>query len=113
MTDKQHFKKTTVDTMLIHLKMALLYCNIYSDVKDLTYDPEKEIVICEYYPGTLAKLQNGITYTLEINVACDSNSAMIKDVVERLDAFFRIGGKHDHIRRYKRYDDFTRFQRTI
>lgn len=89
MTYKQHFKKTTVDTMLKHLKMALSYCSIYSEVKDLTYDPENEVVICEYYPGTLAERENGITYTLEINVACDSNSAMIKDVVNRLDAFFR------------------------
>lgn len=88
MTDKQHFKKTTVDTMLKHLKMALLYCNIYSDVKDLTYDPENEVVICEYYPGTLADREKGITYTYEINVACDSNSAMIKDVITQLDSFF-------------------------
>jgi len=88
MTDKQHFKKTTTDTMLKHLKMALLYCNIYSDVKDLTYDPENEVVICEYYPGTLAAREDGLTYTLEINVACDSNSAMIKDVINRLDSFF-------------------------
>lgn len=87
MTDK-HFKKTTVDTMLKHLKMSLLYCNIYSDVKDLTYDPENEVVICEYYPGILADREKGITYTLEINVACDSNSAMIKDVINRLDSFF-------------------------
>ena len=84
----QYFKKITVDTMLKHLKMALLYCNVYSDVKDLTYDPENEAVICEYYAGTLAEREKGITYTLEINVACDSNSAMIKDVVNRLDAFF-------------------------
>ena len=90
MTDKQHFnfKKTTTDIMLKHLKMALLYCNIYSDVKDLTYDPENEVVICEYYPGTLADREKGITYTYEINVACDSNSAMIKDVITRLDSFF-------------------------
>ncbi len=88
MTDKQQFKKTTVDTMLKHLKMALLYCTIYSDVKDLTYDPEKEVVICEYYPGLMEQRQQGITYSLEINVACDSNSAMIKDVITRLDSFF-------------------------
>jgi len=45
-------------------------------------------VICEYYPGTLAAREDGLTYTLEINVACDSNSAMIKDVINRLDSFF-------------------------
>lgn len=88
MTDKQSFKKQQIDTMLKHLKMALLYCNIYSEVKDLTYDPEKEIVICEYYAGTLAEREKGITYKYEINVACDSNSAMIKDVITRLDSFF-------------------------
>lgn len=88
MTKSQAFKKMTIDTMLMHLKMSLSYCKIYSEIKNLTYDPENEVVICEYYPGTLADREKGITYTLEINVACDSNSAMIKDVINRLDSFF-------------------------
>ena len=86
MTNK-YFKKMQVDTMLKHLNMALSYCNIYQDVKRLSYDPEHEVVICEYYGGTIAD-RNRPVWTLQINVACDSNSAMIKDVIERLDAFF-------------------------
>ena len=88
MNDSKLFHKQNVDTMLKHLKMAMSYCNIYNDIKDLTYDPIKEAVICEYYPGTLEQRHQGITYKLEINVACDSNSAMIKDVITRLDSFF-------------------------
>lgn len=88
MADKQSFKKQQIDTMLKHLKMAMSYCTIYMDIKDLTYDPDKEVVICEYWSDTLAERKRGLAYKYEINVACDSNSAMIKDVVNRLDAFF-------------------------
>ena len=77
-----------IEEMLFFLKMALKRCSIYQDITDMIYDEEKEAVIVSYYPGTLADREKGITYTYEINVACDSNSAMIKDVVERLDAFF-------------------------
>lgn len=77
-----------IEEMIFFLKMALKKCSIYRDITDMIYDDEKEVVIVSYYAGTYAERQNGITYTLEINVACDSNSAMIKDVVNRLDAFF-------------------------
>lgn len=89
MSAKQ-FKKNQIDTMLKHLKMALSYCNIYQDIVDLTYDPDYEVVICSYAgPGVETSI--GISrpiWTLEINVACDSNSAMLMDVIKRLDAFF-------------------------
>lgn len=84
---KQEFRKTNIDTMLSHLNMALSYCNIYKDVKKLSYDPEHEVVICEYY-GPMDADRNRPVWTLEINVACDSNSAIIMDVIKRLDAFF-------------------------
>ena len=77
-----------IQQMLFYIKMACRHCTIYQDIKNLSYDQENEVVICEYYPGTLAARKDGLTYTLEINVACDSNSAMIKDVINRLDAFF-------------------------
>lgn len=77
-----------IEEMLFFLKMALKRCSIYQDIIDMIYDEEKEAVIVSYYAGTLAERQNGVTYTLEINVACDSNSAMIKDVITRLDSFF-------------------------
>ena len=81
------FRKTNIDTMLQHLKMSLSYCNIYQDIKKLSYDPEHEVVICEYYGATAADRTRPV-WTLEINVACDSNSAIIMDVIKRLDAFF-------------------------
>lgn len=82
----KEFQLLNINTMLKHLKMAMSYCNIYQDVTDLRYDPDKEVVICEYYSGLLTEPRK--TWTLEINVACDSNSAMIKDVITRLDSFF-------------------------
>ena len=87
MTNK-HFRKMQVDTMLKHLKMALSYCNIYQDIVDLTYDPDLEYVVCSYAGPAYGDASNRPIYKLEINVACDSYSAMIKDVVNRLDAFF-------------------------
>ena len=82
------FRKDQIDTMLKHLKMALGYCNIYQDIVDLSYDPDHEVVICSYAGPAYGAASNRPIYKLEINVACDSNSAMIKDVVERLDKFF-------------------------
>ena len=88
MTNKL-IKKMQIDTMLKHLKMALSYCSIYQDIRDLTYDPDKEVVICKYsYTMALDDKKRERTDIIEINVACDSNSAMIKDVIERLDNFF-------------------------
>lgn len=73
-----------IEEMLFFLKMALKRCSIYQDIIGMAYDQEKEAVIVSYY----AERNQGINYTLEINVACDSNSAMIKDVITRLDSFF-------------------------
>ena len=84
----KHFRKNQIDTMLKHLKMALGYCNIYQDVVDLSYDPDHEVVICSYAGPAYGDTSNRPIWSLEINVACDSNSAMIKDVIERLDNFF-------------------------
>ena len=84
----KNFRKNQIDTMLAHLKMALGYCNIYQDIISLEYDPDKEIVICAYAASAYVSASNRPMYKLEINVACDSNSAMIKDVVEQLDKFF-------------------------
>lgn len=77
-----------IEEMLFFLKMALKRCSIYQDIIGMAYDQEKEAVIVSYCAGTYAERKQGITYTLEINVACDSNSAMIKDVITRLDSFF-------------------------
>ena len=77
-----------IEEMLFFLKLALKKCSIYQDIRAITYDQEKEAVIVTYFTGTDAERLQGITYTLEINVACDSNSAMIKDVITRLDSFF-------------------------
>ena len=77
-----------IEEMLFFLKMALKRCSIYQDITDMIYDQDKEAVIVSYYAGTYEDRKQGITYTLEINVACDSNSAMIKDIITRLDSFF-------------------------
>lgn len=84
---KSKFQINQINTMLAHLKLAFKCCNMYSDIKDLMYNPAKETVDCLYYGS---RLPDGgrETYLLEINVACDSYSAMIHDVEERLYKFF-------------------------
>ena len=86
---KSKFEVMNINTMLKHLKMAMSYCNIYSEVADLVYDPETESVICKYWSGYHEDRMKGKTFELVINVACDSNSAIISDVVKRMDSFFR------------------------
>lgn len=84
--------KTAIDTMLTHLFLALKYCSIYQDLRGLEYDPDHDLVIATYaelhWDDELKKMIRGKEYHVDINVACDSNAAIIKDVVSRLQAFF-------------------------
>lgn len=84
--------KTAIDTMLVHLYLALKYCSIYEDLHGLEYDPDHDLVIATYshleWDDEQKKLIRGKEYHIDINVACDSNAAIIKDVVDRLKAFF-------------------------
>ena len=79
-------EKQNIEVMLKHLKMSMLKARMFSELKDLTYDPDQEVVKAEFYydEGTHTK-----TYVKEINVACDSNGAMIYDVVRVLYDFCR------------------------
>lgn len=83
--------KMTRDTMLKHLSMALKYCGPYEDIKNLEYDPHRGCVICTYQDivwdadHNWSEMQD---FILEINVECDSNAAMINDVVSRINKFF-------------------------
>lgn len=88
---KESETKLTRDVMLTHLCMALKYCQLYDEVRQLEYDPEREAVICTYKSNVWnddLKTQEVQDFTVEINVACDSNAAVIKDVINRLSAFF-------------------------
>ena len=77
----------TIEVMLKHLKMSMQKARMFSELKDLTYDPDQEIVIATFY-STSADADK-FTYDKHINVACDSNGAMIYDVVRVLYDFCR------------------------
>lgn len=89
---REEIGKTAIDTMLTHLYLALKYCSIYEDLHGLEYDPDHDLVIATYshveWDDELKKMVKGKEYHVDINVACDSNAAIIKDVVDRLKAFF-------------------------
>ena len=76
-----------INVMLKHLCLAMKYCNIYADLKELVYNAENETVEA-YYFGYMKSDGTRELYKTDVNVACDSNSAMISDVVNRLNHFF-------------------------
>ena len=84
---KSKFQIEQINTMLKHLLMAYKYCNMYSDLYDMIYNPERETVDVFYY-GYMKSDHTRETYKLEVNVACDSYAAMIDDVEKKLYKFF-------------------------
>ena len=88
-------EKQNIEVMLKHLKMSMLKARMFSELKDLTYDPDQEVVKAEFYydevthTKTYDEVTHTKTYVKEINVACDSNGAMIYDVVRVLYDFCR------------------------
>ena len=84
---KTNYTIKRIETMLAHLKLTFKCCNMYEDLKDLTYNAEDETVTCTYWGS---RLPDGgrETCKIDINVACDSNAAMIHDVEQRLYKFF-------------------------
>ena len=80
---KSKFQVDQINTMLKHLLMAFKYCNMYNDLKDMIYNPETESVEVIYWMNRQQE-----TAKLDVNVACDSYSAMIHDVEQRVYKFF-------------------------
>ena len=80
---KSKFQVDQINTMLKHLLMAFKYCNMYNDLKDMIYNPETETVEVIYWMNRQQE-----TAKLDVNVACDSYSAMIHDVEQRVYKFF-------------------------
>ena len=72
-----------LNTMLKHLTLAFRHCRMYADLKEMYYNKEDETVEVIYW---INKQQE--TAKLVVNVACDSNSAMIHDVEQRVYKFF-------------------------
>ena len=75
MANKERDREREIDCMLTFLKMALRYCEPYEDINCIVYDAEKEEVVVTFI-STFDKLY--------INVACDSNSAMLHDVEQAI-----------------------------
>ena len=80
-------EKQNIEVMLKHLKMSMLKARMFSELKDLSYDPDQETVIATFYATSVH--DDSLTYVKHINVACDSNGAMIYDVVRVLYDFCR------------------------
>lgn len=80
-------KNQNIEVMLKHLKMSMLKSRMFSELKDLTYDPDQDVVIATFYATSVH--DDSLTYVKHINVACDSNGAMIYDVVRVLYDFCR------------------------
>lgn len=83
---KSKFQVDQINTMLKHLLMAYKYCNMYSTLNDLSYDPDREVVNASWHAES--DIEKKHPYVLEINVACDSYAAMIHDVEQRVYKFF-------------------------
>ena len=81
---KSEFQVQQINTMLKHLTLAFRHCNMYNDLKEMFYNKENETVEVIYW---INKHQE-TSAKLEVNVACDSYSAMIHDVEQRVYKFF-------------------------
>lgn len=62
-----------------YLLWALQLTRVGTTLKGLQYVPEKEIVIAKFWPPGQAEVER------EINVAADSGTAMIKDIIRALE----------------------------
>ena len=80
-------KNQNIEVMLKHLKMSMLKARMFSELKDLAYDPDQETVIATFYATSVH--DDSLIYVKHINVACDSNGAMIYDIVRVLYDFCR------------------------
>lgn len=83
MREKEH-----IAVMLKHLKMSLVKARMFEDLKDLEYDPDKEEVTATFY-SFRNEIGEREIYEKHINVACNSNGAMIYDIVKTLYEFCR------------------------
>ena len=88
--DKKQRRLIEIDSMLKFLKLSMGYCRCYEDITRFEYDPVNECVIVYYevYRGE----DKSETFIHNINVACDSNAAMIHDVYDFCYKFFCLGG---------------------
>lgn len=72
-----------IECMLQFLKMSLKYCRDYQCINTLRYIPSEELVEVNYHSYDT---EDGkpVFDNYYINVACDSNAAMILDVTRRI-----------------------------
>lgn len=62
-----------------YLLWALQLTGVGTTLKGLQYVPEREVVIAKFWPPGQAEVEK------EINVAADSGTAMIKDIIRALE----------------------------
>ena len=73
---KKQSELGNIEAILYFLRMAINKTSAGSDVTGLRYDPEKEVVYVDFISGNAGRV---------INVAMDSEWAMIKDIVKHID----------------------------
>ena len=88
MTD-QRLKDITC--MLQFLKMALKYCEPYHNIVSMNYEEvdNDQVVVISYEHVVFADNKPyTIVSSFTVNVNCDSNSAMINDVMAAVNYYF-------------------------
>lgn len=88
MTDQRNKEITC---MLQFLKMALKYCEPYKDIVSMNYEEVDydQVVVISYEHVVFADNKPyTIVSSFTVNVNCDSNSAMINDVMRAVNSYF-------------------------
>lgn len=70
-----------INEMLEKLRLTMVCCSPYVCIEEFAYDAIQEEVICYYR-------NSGERMRMYINVACDSDKAIINDVIRSCDQFF-------------------------
>ena len=90
MTDQRNKEITC---MLQFLKMALKYCEPYKDIVSMSYEEvgQDQLVVVSYEHEVIDYVTEDsytIVSSFTVNVNCDSNSAMINDVMAAVNYYF-------------------------
>ena len=82
-----------ITCMLQFLKMALKYCEPYKNIVSMNYEEvgDDQVVVISY-EHVVYRIDDNKPYTIvssfTVNVNCDSNAAMINDVMAAVNYYF-------------------------
>lgn len=85
-------RRKEITCMLQFLKMALKYCEPYKNIVAMSYEEvdDDQVVLISYEHVVFGDDNKPYTIvsTFTVNVSCDSNSAMINDVMAAVNYYF-------------------------